>query len=398
MKSRIKFTNLFRHKMVAVVIIGAAVVTGLLVYRLGTLTPGLSAIEGNRYPYAMGWHGLYVYPFDFQINLLHVLGFKIDNHYGALLLRLPSIIYGLMATGLFALLIKHWHGTRTTLLATALFACNAWFLHVSRLAANDILYLWAILLLLVVQLFMLKLSSRSAVWYLSLLLCGSVLYIPGMVWFVLLSLWWQRAGIINGWRAHGLLWQRTIYVLCGIVWLPLLIYRLNSIHQLIIWLGLPSVFNLAIIGRQLLFVPVHILVRGPFDPQRWLGHAPLLDVFTLALTLAGIWFYIRHFKATRTRVLFSYSLVGFILVGLGGSVPLSVLVPLALIFSATGIAYLLHQWLTVFPNNPFARRIGIGLVTLGVVVSCSYNLRAYFVAWPHNPATRSAYTSLSTDR
>ena len=52
---------------------------------------------------------------------------------------------------------------------------------------------------------------------------------------------------------------------------------------------------------------------------------------------------------------------GVVLVGLGGPVGLSILVPLLYVAVATGLAYLLHEWLKVFPNNPLARGFGIGL-------------------------------------
>jgi hypothetical protein len=58
---------------------------------------------------------------------------------------------------------------------------------------------------------------------------------------------------------------------------------------------------------------------------------------------------------------------------------------------ATGLAYLLRDWLKTFPNNPVARGVGIGLVVAAVGLSCIYNYRAYFIAWPHNTVTRTVF-------
>jgi hypothetical protein len=224
--------------------------------------------------------------------------------------------------------------------------------------------------------------------------CGLLIYIPGMVWFVLLSLYWQRAAIQAGWKHFTRQWQRGLYALSGLVWLPLLLGRLSTLTSLKTWLGLPQHFDVSQIGHQLEFIPVHLFIRGPIDSQRWLGHAPLLDIFSLTIVIAGIWFYVSHFRATRSRLLGSYWLLGVGLVALGGPVGLSVLVPLLYILAATGIAYLLHDWLRVFPKNPIARRLGIGLVAVAVLVSCSYNLRAYFVAWPHDRTTLTTFAIL----
>ncbi len=371
-----------------------AVVSGLLLYRLGTIVPGLSPIEQASSRAIYGGNGLYHHPFDLPLGIVRSVVFSLTNHHGAFLSRLPNTLFGLMSVGLVGVLIKFWHGNRTAVLATALYACNAWLLHISRLASNDVLYMWAIPLLLVIQLLMLRYGQRRLVLFGSMATCGLLLYIPGMIWFVILSLYWQRAAIQAGWMQFTRQWQQGLYLLSGLVWLPLLIARISSLNSLKTWLGLPQHFDISLIGHQLAFIPVHLFIRGPIDSQRWLGHAPLLDIFSLTVVLTGIWFYVNHFRATRSRLLGSYCLVGIVLVAFGGPVGLSVLVPLLYFFAATGIAYLLHEWLRVFPRNPIARKLGIGLVALAVLVSCSYNLRAYFVAWPHDQTTLSTFAIL----
>jgi hypothetical protein len=371
-----------------------ALVAGLLLYRLGTLVPGLSPIEHASSKAIYGWDGLYHHPFDLPLTIIRSIVFSITNHHGAFLTRLPNTLFGLMSIGLVGVLIKFWHGNRTAILATALYACNAWLLHISRLASSDVLYLWAIPLLLVLQLLMLRYGKRRLVLFGGMATCGLLLYIPGMVWFVLLSLYWQRGAIQAGWKQFTKQWQRGLYAMSGLIWLPLLFARLTTLTSLKTWVGLPQHFDISLIGHQLAFIPVHLLIRGPIDSQRWLGHAPLLDIFSLTIVVTGIWFYVSRFRATRSRLLGSYGLLAVVLVALGGPVGLSVLVPLLYILAATGIAYLLYEWLRVFPKNPIARRLGIGLVSVAVLVSCSYNLRAYFVAWPHNRTTLSTFAIL----
>jgi hypothetical protein len=370
---------------------GLGAIAGLMLLRLWSITPGLSPVEQASSQATYGWTGLYHSPFDLPLNLVRSIVFSVAGHHGILLTRLPNVLFGVMTIVLFGILIKYWHGNRTAVLATVLFGCSAWLLHISRLASSDVLYLWAIPLLLVVQLYMLRSPTKPVIWYGALISCGLLLYVPGMVLFVALSLYWQRQGIVAGWRRFSLWWQRLLYIFAGLAWLPVLLLHITKLTNLKIWLGLPHNFVLNDVGRQLAFVPVHLLVRGPLDSQRWLGHAPLLDAFTLVVTLGGIWFYVSHFRAIRSRILGSYWLLGIILVGLGGSAGLSLLVPLVYIFAATGIAYLIHEWLAVFPVNPIARKLGIGLVVVAVGASCLYNLRAYFVAWPHDTTTLATF-------
>ena len=143
--------------------------------------------------------------------------------------------------------------------------------------------------------------------------------------------------------------------------------------------------------KQFAAVPVHLFIRGPQYPELWLGKAPILDVFALVACILGIYFYLTHWKASRSRYLAVLALFGFVLVGLGGPVGLSILVPLLYMAVATGLAYLLRDWLKTFPNNPLARSLGIGLVVFAVTLSCLYNYRAYFIAWPHTAVTKATF-------
>ena len=381
-----------RGKIVLWSLVALGAVTSLMLYRLGSQLPGLSITERATAGALHGWHGLSVNPFFLPLGALRSLSYLVLGH-SAFATRLPNVLFGIITVGLFAILIRFWHGNRTALFATVLFGCSSWLLHVSRLASTDILYLLAVPLLLVVQLLMYKRATNPLVWYGSIAACCLLLYVPGLVWLVALSFYWQRNAIRTGWQRFARPWQRGLYIYAGVGWLPLLVLRLTDVAHLKQWLGLPHIFNVSQIGRQLFFVPVHLFVRGPNDPERWLGHAPLLDVFSLALVALGLYFYVRHYRATRSHLLASYWLVGTLLVGLGGSVTLSLLVPLLYVLAATGVAYLIHEWLQVFPRNPFARQIGIGLVAVAIVVSCGYNLRAYFVAWPHAEPTLAAFRS-----
>jgi hypothetical protein len=176
------------------------------------------------------------------------------------------------------------------------------------------------------------------------------------------------------------------------VWLPLLITSLLRPHQLILWLGAPQHFAAPLtLLKQLAGVFVHLFVRGPQYPDIWLGRVPIMDIFVLVMCVVGIYFYAIHHAAFRSRLLLSYFTVGVLLVALHGPVSINLLVPLLYIVAATGIAYLLREWLIVFPLNPFARGLGIALISLAVLMSCVYNLRAYYVAWPHNSVTKATF-------
>ncbi len=380
------------RRTLMVLIASLALITWLMLYKLGSLVGGLSAGEINAAVAPVGWHGLYHYPLYLPLRLTRSVDFFLFAHHGQTLTRLPNVLFGILTIISFAWLVRLWHGTRTALFATALFATSAWVLHVSRLASFDVLYLCTIPVLLVSYLKMQRANNKAWVYYGSIMLLGLLLYVPGMIWLVLVSLYWQRQAIRNGWRYFKRWWQRLVYLLAGLIWLPLLINSLRNPDVLRNWLGLPLHFSPPLtILKQFIGVFVHLFIRGPQYPQLWLARAPIMDIFTLVTCLIGLYFYLQHRKAIRSRMLGSFFIVGAVLVALGGPVSLSLLVPILYLVAATGIAYLVREWTKVFPVNPLARGIGLGIIILAIALSCTYNLRSYFIAWPHNSVTPTVF-------
>jgi len=369
-----------------------AVVCCLLLYKLGSLVGGLSAGELTAARTPVGWHGLYNQPLYLPLNAVRSVAFFLFADHGQTLTRLPNAFFGLFTVCAFGWLAWLWHGRRTALFAGCLFATSAWVLHVSRLASFDVLYLWAMTTLLLAHVNLQRRTTNPVIFYGAILLWGLLLYVPGMIWLLLVEWWLQRHAILRGWRHFSRWWQRVTYLLCGIIWLPLLIDRLRSTMTLKAWLGLPQHFDPPLtLLKHFVGVFVHLFVRGPEYHDLWLGRAPLLGVFALVASLIGVYFYARNFRAGRSRLLGGFFLIGAVLVALGGPVGLSLLVPLMYLLAAAGIAFLLREWLRTFPFNPLARATGISLIVLAVALSCAYNLRAYFVAWPHNHDTKTVF-------
>lgn len=369
-----------------------ALLAWLMLYRLGSLVSGLSTGEHAAAITPLGWHGMYHDAMYLPLKVVRSVVFYIFPHHGAALTRLPNTLFGTLSIISLTWLVWLWHGRRTALIAGLLYATSAWVLHVSRLASFDVLYLWALPTMLLMNVALQRRPDKAWVAYGNVLLWGLLLYIPGMVWLVLVNMYFQRGSIAKSWRNFSRWWQHLIYMLAGVIWLPLLINNLRNPDLLKLWLGLPTHLAQPLqLLNHFADVFVGLFIRGPAHPGLWLGRAPIFDIFTLVLCLTGLYFYVRHWRASRSRLLASLFLVGAVLVALGGPVSLSLLVPLLYIVAATGITYLLREWLKVFPLNPLARGLGLGLVAAAVILACTYNLRAYFVAWPHNETTQAIF-------
>jgi hypothetical protein len=365
----------------------------LMYYKLGSLIHGLSQTEIAASTQAVGWHGIYHSPDFLPLKILRSIDFKLFHHHGQFLTRFPNTILGFISAACFGALIYMWHGQRTAVLATLMFCCSAWVLHASRLASFDVMYLFGITSLLLVHQLLYKFDENLFVWLLNFFLWGLLLTIPGFIWIVLVDIFFQREILADGWRYFELWWHRALSVVLLIIWLPLIGLYVKHVAGLKVWLGLPTKFpGVLNLVKQFLAVFYHLFIRGPLYPNLWLGRSPALDVFTLALAIIGIYFYGTKLSSSRSRLLALMFIVSVILVSLGGPVSFVLLIPLMYVMAAMGLSYMIHNWLKVFPRNPIARYFGIGLISLAVIFSCVYNLRAYFVAWPNNPDAVSTFS------
>lgn len=372
---------------------GLAFVVFLMLYRLGSLINGVSSAEIATRSMLIGLHGIYHNPLNLPLNGLRSLDYKFFHPTTQTLLRLPNAIIGGVTIIAFYYLAKLWYSTRIAIATSLMFATSAWTLHISRLASNNIDYMAGVTFFILSTAILHRYSDKRYVHSLINLLWGLMLYIPGIAWLVVINGIRQHKQIGKGFKLQKSFLSVTTYILSILIPLPLLVnYLIKSPKHILAWLALPSHLpDPATIAKQFGGVFVHILIRGPQYPNLWLGRQPILDIFCLVALVLGAIFYITHLSATRSHLLIGSFIVGLVLISISGGIDLSFLVPVIFLFIAAGIAYLLQQWLAVFPKNPFARYTGYILISAAVAVSCLYGLRSYFVAWPHNPQSQAVF-------
>jgi hypothetical protein len=223
------------------------------------------------------------------------------------------------------------------------------------------------------------------------------MYVPGMVWLVIIGVIVRRRNIFEAWQASASKLVRVSSVVLSVAALAPLVYGLARSPSLIKqWLGLvstpdSSIPSLADIGANLASVPLSLFYKSNFDAVHWLSDLPLLSSFEIVMFLLGLYFYLTHLKASRTRLIVVLAAVSWLLVGIMGQNAISLIVPVIYLVVAAGIAYILHLWLKVFPNNPIARSIGIAVITLAILLTSIYQTRSYFVAWRYNSDTAEAF-------
>ena len=377
-------------------IIGIALISVLLVFKLGTLTSGLSPKEFTIQQQVQKrsiqaetilTKDTFFLPYKSVLYAFEKIGLSHPT-----LLRGISAFVGLVAVVSFFLVIRNWHTSRVALLTTFMFASSTWFLHHVRFIGPDALYLLvSTLILCAIWLHRDTVPKFAAVC--SVFLVVTLFYVPGMIWLIAPGLLWQ----------HKLLWRQlqereawvlglVIFVGIGLL-IPLILSLMNDPRLFKTLLGLPQDLpTIKEFSINLSRVPWQLIARAPVNPEFNLGRLPIIDVFTASMVLLGAYSYFYRRQLDRVKLIVGLLFFGVILIALGGPVPSLILLPVIYFLVAGGITLMLQRWFTVFPRNPLARNIGVSLVIVTVAISCLYNLQRYFIAWPNSPVTRATFS------
>lgn len=363
------------------------VVVLLLGWKLGNLTPGASQLELQLLPSYASLHAIMHNPLDLPYKLVGWALWHLPFHSVAWL-RVPSVIFGVVTLIIFSFIVRRWYGFRAALFGAALFTTCSWFLHTSRLASFEIEYLWAITTLIGLHLLLhvyTEYFMARFIWCIGMIL---LLFVPGFIWLVAFNLIIQREDLAEAWENAASV-DRLIFSCVGVIGFALLALTfVFHPHLVLPWVGAPeSMANWQDMLQRLGNAFTYFVVRGPDNPVLWLGSLPVLDAFVGAMLAAGIAFYCKHLSAPRTQLLAGTFIISVVLFALNPIMLFSTLVPIVYLVAVAGIAFILHQWLKVFPRNPLARGVGIAIVAIVTIAACLYNLRSYYVAWPQAPAT-----------
>lgn len=361
-------------------------------FRLGSLTNRrLSHGELASHIADESIHAIVRNPINAPYKLLDYVFLKFNIH-DAGYARLASVSLALLAGILFFIIMLRWHGKRTAILATTLFCTSSWLLHIGRLANGDATLIIVPLAFILFTSWLNVTEKHGLALLYMTVATGVTLLIPGGIWFLIASYILIWKAILNH-LAHSRVWEKTVSIIALLgfaLFLCYVFYKRPILYKS--WLGLPSIWpSLLTILKHWLDTVVFTFARGPYVPAMWLAHTPIFDVFTAAMCIVGIIFYVTHYKNLRTRALLTFLILGSLLVALNGATAMSYVIPSFYLIVGTGIAYFLHKWLSVFPRNPIARGLGIGLLSMVVAFAAVYHLTNYFIAWRYNPETISSF-------
>lgn len=379
--------TLFRRQTVYFLIV-ITIFVGLI-FQFSVIPPGASTVESEYLKDSSSLSAIISNPLSLPHKLPTYLVSQIFSsvRYSR---SISIIFFGLCTFALYRIL-KRWHSDKIALLSTVLFASNATVLAIARLGSPLVLLFgWS--LIISALLWLRHGSSRNIAPIFLAIIATALFYVPGAPYFFLLFIAIFLNKILTTIRTMK---PRVLYIglfLSLLMITPLVYSIMKDVSVLKEWLLLPEGIIWSDVPRNVLRVPSAFIYRAPVEPLLNVGRLPIFDVASGGTFLIGIYAYQKNLKLKRTKVMLLTALLSVIL-GMLGQVTLAVLILLPFVYSiiGAGLSYILDEWYSVFPKNPFARSFGLLLVTFVVIMSVYYQLTRFLIVWPNTPETRSIY-------
>lgn len=391
----VRFDWLYEHwRGIASTLIVATIATLTLSLQVGTLVPGQNKFETETLQTIQ----TFPKPWNTPVNAPYLVpSYLLGKATGDQLqsARIVSVVYGLIATACLFYVAKRWFNIRIATVGSLLFITSSWLLHVSHMATPLILLVVAPLLCLASVNWLLRTKNNKhwAVFSLALSIAFAA-YVPYTIWILLATVAVitlqsrEKLKQIEPWQWLA---ASSLYIL---LLLPLFVGIVRDLSVVKILLGIPNQFPnfieyLERMGNLVLF----LFFRAPLLPELHLGRLPMLDIFSTAMFILGVYYFAMRRTNRRALILgFSFLLL-FLILPLSDRYQLyaTILLPLVYLVIISGIVELLQQWFSYFPRNPLARSIGVGLVVIVIGFTSFYHLQRYFIAWPNTPDTKNVY-------
>ncbi len=387
-KVKFYFSLMWKPVLVTVGLLTLSVV--FLLTNLSTVPNGYSQPEIDYFTNIADGPMVPDNPIYLPIYLFHKLSLKVIRN-DIQTLRIANAFLGLTSVIIMFNVIRVWRTTRAALLTCGLFITSTWFLIVTRSALPDVGVLLATSIAAIVVWFQSTKKHKFAL-IITVLTLGALLYLPGLIWFVVAGAIWKHKRIVYELRNSPLWYVIVSTIVFIIILIPLLIQidNLEFTKQLT---GItPANLDVRVILSNVSRFIVNTFWDSSFKNSYGMGSQAVFDIFTIILIITGAISLYKNRTRSRSRYILLSIIISAILIATSSSVPSIIILPYIMLIISGGIVWLLQQWLAVFPRNPFARNLGVVIVVIAVSLSAFYNSYRYFIAWPHMDSTKNNYS------
>ncbi len=329
-------------------------------------------------------------PLYLPIYLIHKTVLLIFGN-NILNLRITNGLLGIGAVLPLFFILKSWFSFRVAAFTSLIYVSLTWFLVNTRSSLPDIMVLYAAFIPLLIV-WSQKTKKQKWVLIISALTLSLLLYAPGIIWFLIIGVLWKIRSIFYILKKSPVWNVLTAIIVFFIVLTPFILNVTDKeFIKSILGINLINLSPMSYFKNIYTFI-INIFWNSDYNNGIGIGSQAVFDIFTLVLITGGVINIAKKWKKSRSKYIIISVIIGLLLIGLGSTITSIIILPYLILLIGCGLGWLLQQWLTVFPKNPFAQNIGVAILVLAIGMSSIYNVYRFYVAWPHIPITESKYS------
>lgn len=360
-------------------------------WRLGTLVPGLSAIEIEQAQLSGDLGTLADNPLDPLFRVVQWLSFSLLSD-PLVATRFASALFGALCVVLMYKVVTLKFSARVGIVTSIVFAMSSWLLSYARFGHPAIATVLLILALIYTA--YKSYETRSLPWLIALAVTiGIGVYHRWFVYFLIIGTVISLPVIKEQAHLFKKQTKQTFIILGSLLLFPLAMAIARNPELARELLNLPS----SIPGPGQLLSNAqesvsHIFWISEEFPVLYLGTVPMLDIFSAAMVALGLYHLDHEISKTLSRFVLTSFLFSFILLTINPDpFAYAILIPFTYILVAAGFIMLISQWNEIFPKNPIARTVAFIPLTILVISVVAYHNERYFLAWPRTPEVLQQY-------
>lgn len=303
----------------------------------------------------------------------HMLQHVMFSLFGVSILtvKLPSLIFSVMASVAIFFLLRRWFKPNITILSMLIIVATSQYLFISQSATPNVLYvLYSALILLFTSLIM-QSAKYAVAWKVCLgAILAVSLYTP---YFIYINLGLVIVALVHPHTRYFIFkkQERSNWITASVVFIalimPLLYMSVNHPDLMQQLLGVPLFNNINLLAGTKQLIYSYFWIEPTVHNGKIL---PIIDFSALALAVLGVIVLIKNHHTARAYMIGAWTALTIPLLIIEPDLTAITTVPI-IILLAVGLETLLHEWYKLFPKNPYARGTGlfftVTLVTVMVV-------------------------------
>ena len=301
-------------------------------------------------------------------------------------IKLPSILISLFCVVAITKLARIWFPRRTSILAAIIAITSSQFFFIAQNGTSEILYILYPIILILSGFNFLKTPKKRQLAILVAVL-GLSFYTPLSIYIALALIFTVLAHphLRFTFKKFSKKKKLAVYGALIAIILPLAVSVIANPSIAKTILGIPSSFNIFENIKNL-----GMIIFGFKNPISNGLVSPILSPVAACLVLIGAYFILIDKHSARGYLIIIWTLILLCVCVLNPAMATILFVPI-LILTIAGLQGLIDTWYALFPQNPYARFIGLIPVSLLVINILTTNLSVFSLSYTYSPETLSAF-------